>query len=78
MALSVTLSCGLLLDDDPDPATRNLDFEGAGIAIVMALFLSRSEGIPAAELRTMIRDGVAAELSPDLADAYRFFRRCGR
>lgn len=67
-ALSAALSCGLLVDVDAnDPAARTLDFDGAGVAIVMALFLARSEGIPAAELHTMIRDGVTAEASPDLA-----------
>jgi hypothetical protein len=69
MALAEALSCGLFAGIDPDEqATRNLDFDGAGVGIVMALFLSPAEGIPAAELREILRDTATAEFSPDLAD----------
>lgn len=69
MALGEAMSCGLFAGLDPDEqATRNLNFDGAGVAIVMALFLSRAEGIPAVELRAIMRDAATAEFSPDLAD----------
>jgi hypothetical protein len=69
MALAEALSCGLLAGIDPDDnATLNLDFAGAGAAIVMMLFLSRTEGVPAAELREMLREMTTAQFSPDLAD----------
>lgn len=69
LALSEALSCGLFNGMDPDEQTTwNLDFDGAGIAIVTMLFLSRTDGIPAAELRGMIREAATAGFSPDLAD----------
>jgi hypothetical protein len=69
MAFGEALSCGLLAGIEPDEqATRNLNFDGAGVAIVMMLFLARTEGIPAAELHELLRETATAEFSPDLAD----------
>lgn len=67
MALTEVLSCEQFAGVDPDEQTR-LVFDGAGVAVVMALFLSRAEGIPAVELHEMIRDGATADLPPDLAE----------
>lgn len=68
-ALGAVLSCGLVTGDDADePATRDLDFDGAGVAIIMMLFLSRAAGVSVAELREILRETATAELSPDLAD----------
>jgi hypothetical protein len=68
MALGEALSCGLLIGVDPDEqATRNLNFDGAGVAIAMTLFLSRTAGIPEVELRETLRETATAEFSPDLA-----------
>ena len=72
LALAEALSCGLLTDIAADePATRNLDFDGAGVAVVMMLFLSRTAGVPAAELRELLNETAAAGLSPDTADERR-------
>lgn len=69
MALAEALSCGLLTNIATDEqATRNLDFDGVGIAVVMILFLSRTAGVPAAELRELLHETATAEFSPDLAD----------
>ena len=72
IAFAEALSCGLFTDTAVDEhASRNLDFDGAGIAVVMMLFLARTAGVPAAELREVLHEMAATEFSPDTADESR-------
>jgi hypothetical protein len=62
-ALANTLNHALVMDADPD-GRHQLDFDGVGGIVVVALFLARSMGLPPAELREMIRETATAELLP--------------
>jgi hypothetical protein len=43
---------------------RQLDFDGAGVALMLMLFLARGEGLPVGEASDMIRETASAELLP--------------
>lgn len=62
LAFAEVLSCGLFTDvEAEEQAARGLDFDSAGVALVMMLFLSGTAGVPAAELCEILREAATAD-----------------
>lgn len=69
-AFASVLADSLLIDTDyVDPERgADLDFEGVSAALIVLVFLNRSEGLPVAELAEMLEETATADLSPRDAD----------
>lgn len=62
LAFAEALSYGLFTDvEAEEQAARDLDFDSAGVTLVMMLFLSRTAGVPATELHEILREAATAD-----------------
>jgi hypothetical protein len=69
-AFTGILADSLLIDTDYLDTDRgaDLDFEGVSVALIVLVFLNRGEGLPIAELSTLLEETATVELSPREAD----------